>query len=124
MIWLSANSATLRAVTGITTLAWTVAGSGDYNGDGRSDILWRNTSTGANVIWLSATSTTSQAVATLSTAWKAVGSGDYDGDHRADILWRNTSNGANGIWRSGNSATPQVVTAMTSQAWTVIGSTE
>jgi hypothetical protein len=23
--------------------AWTVVGSGDYNADGRSDILWRNT---------------------------------------------------------------------------------
>jgi hypothetical protein len=53
-----------------------------------------------------------------------VGSGDYNGDHRADILWRNTSTGANAIWRSGSSATLQAVTAMTSQAWTIIGSTE
>jgi hypothetical protein len=101
-----------------------VVGSGDYYGDGRADILWRNTSTGANTIWRSASSTTTQAVSTLATSWKAVGSGDYNGDHRADILWRNTSTGANAIWRSGSSATPQAVTAMTSQAWAIIGSTE
>ena len=30
-----------------------VAGVGDFNGDGKSDILWRNTSTGVNAIWRS-----------------------------------------------------------------------
>jgi len=27
---------------------WSVAGNGDYGGDGKSDILWRNSSTGEN----------------------------------------------------------------------------
>jgi hypothetical protein len=31
---------------------WTIAGVGDFNADGKSDILWRNTSTGENAIWL------------------------------------------------------------------------
>ena len=30
---------------------WKVVGTGDFNGDGKSDILWRNTSTGENAIW-------------------------------------------------------------------------
>ena len=38
-------------------------GSGDYDGDGRADILWRNSNTGVNVIWRSANSATTQAVA-------------------------------------------------------------
>jgi len=25
---------------------------GDFNGDGRADILWRNSSTGENYVWL------------------------------------------------------------------------
>jgi hypothetical protein len=27
---------------------WQVAGTGDYNGDGKSDILWRHPNTGQN----------------------------------------------------------------------------
>ena len=108
----------------MTGVAWTVVGSGDYNGDGRSDILWRNGSTGANTIWRSANAATRQAVGTVSTSWRVVGSGDYNGDGRADILWRNSSTGANTIWRSANQATPQAVTAVTDQAWAVAGSTE
>jgi plastocyanin len=94
---------------------------GDFNGDGRSDILWRNRSTGANTIWRSANSATPQAVATRATSWRVVGSGDYNGDGRSDILWRNFSTGANAIWRSANQATPQAVTAVTNQAWAVMG---
>jgi hypothetical protein len=31
---------------------WAVAQTGDYNGDGRSDIVWRNNTSGQVVIWL------------------------------------------------------------------------
>jgi len=27
-------------------------GTDDFNGDGKTDILWRNKSTGQNVVWL------------------------------------------------------------------------
>ncbi len=33
-------------------LAWTVAATVDFNGDGRGDILWRNAQTGENSLWL------------------------------------------------------------------------
>ena len=31
---------------------WEIVGTGDFNGDGKTDILWRNKSTGQNVVWL------------------------------------------------------------------------
>jgi hypothetical protein len=111
-------------VTAVANLSWAVVGSGDYTGDGRSDILWRNGSNGANALWLSANSATQQALPPVPTAWRVVGSGDYNNDGRADILWRNTSTGANAIWRSANSSTRQAVTAVANLAWTPIGSTE
>ena len=54
----------------MTGTAWKVAATGDYNGDGRADVLWRNESTGANALWLSASSTNLQAVAGSSVAWE------------------------------------------------------
>jgi hypothetical protein len=40
-----------------------VVAVGDFNGDDRADIFWRNLSTGANDIWRSATSSLRQPVA-------------------------------------------------------------
>ncbi len=75
------------------------SGCGDYNGDSRADILWRNSRTGANVIWRSANAATAAGDGRAS-GLAVVGSGDYNGDGRADILWRNFATGANAIWRS------------------------
>jgi hypothetical protein len=50
-----------------------VASVGDFNGDGKADILWRNLSTGADTIWLAGNSGTSQAVATVADlTWQVV----------------------------------------------------
>lgn len=94
----------------------------DYNADGKSDILWRNDTSGADVIWLSANGATPQSTTGVTTlSWKVVGKGDFNGDGKADIVWRNGSNGADAIWLSGRSATPMTVTGVPSQAWQIVG---
>ena len=80
---------------------WKVAGIGDFDGDGKADILWRNTSTGENYIWLMNGLTIARpgSLNSLSDqAWQVKGIGDFDGDGKADILWRNSSTGENYIW--------------------------
>src|SRR5205085_1360931 len=66
--------------------------SGDFNGDGTADILWRHTS-GAVYEWLlNGTSIIGQgSPGSASTDWTIVGVGDFNGDGTADILWRHTS---------------------------------
>ena len=121
VIWRSANSATAQGVTGVTNLAWIVAGVGDFNADKKADILWRNSSSGANVIWRSANSSTAQGVSSVTNlAWIVAGVGDFNGDGKADILWRNGSSGANVIWRSALNTTPQGVSSLAT-TWIVAG---
>ena len=81
----------------------------DADGDGFDDILWRNNTTGADVIWKSASSATQQPVTGVTDLdWHVVGAGDYNGDNVADVLWRNVRSGANAIWRSANIANLQL----------------
>ena len=94
----------------------------DFDGDGRSDLLWRNTSTGSNTIWKGADATQQQTTAAVTdVAWTAAGTADFNGDGRADILWRNGSSGLNAIWLSGNKATQQAVGSVTNLQWSVAG---
>jgi hypothetical protein len=99
-----------------------VALRGDFNGDGKADIFWRNTNSGTNSIWDSANYATPQTAAPVSDqSWIVAGVGDFNKDGKADVLWRNLGTGANLIWRSGISTTPQPVTIVPNQAWMVAG---
>jgi hypothetical protein len=74
--------------------------SGDFNGNGKQDILWRNTQTGEVRIWYMNGSTivSNDHVATIGLDWKIVGIGDFNGDGISDILWANTVDGSYAIW--------------------------
>ena len=99
----------------------TTAVRNDLNGDGKADVLWRNGSTGANVAWLSAKSTTPKTITGVANlSWRVGGMGDFTGDLKVDILWRNPANGANAIWKDGNSSTPQTISALAT-SWSVGG---
>jgi VCBS repeat protein len=77
-------------------LAWKIVGAGDFNGNGRDDILWRNDSTGQLFMQLmNGTAIVGGGViyTEADLAWKVVALGDYNGDGRADILYRNDSTG-------------------------------
>jgi uncharacterized repeat protein (TIGR01451 family) len=84
-----------NAGTGITAgaeLFVTPSNTHDFNADGESDLVWRDT--GGNVaVWLmnGAAASTSAAIGNVPTTWNIVGQRDFNGDGKADLLWLDTS---------------------------------
>jgi hypothetical protein len=81
--------------------SWRPGGTGDFNGDGKVDILWRNYANGKNVVWyMDGVSVTGSAnlCTVANTNWNIDGIGDFNGDGKVDILWRNYTNGRNAVW--------------------------
>lgn len=76
--------------------AWKILGSADFNGDGRSDILWRRDGSGqVFVMTMNGASVSGGGQAWLEpdSAWTIAAFGDYNGDGRADLLWRHAGTG-------------------------------
>ena len=71
----------------------------DFNGDGKSDILFQNAN-GPIDIWTmnGTTPATEVLVQNLDASWHAIGTGDFNGDGKADITGRIAQNGQ---WWSG-----------------------
>jgi hypothetical protein len=90
------NGAVISNSQGIGTIInddFNRARTSDFNGDGTSDILWRNSSSGdtgytdlhGGNVW--------HGLGASSTAYSVVGAGDFNGDGFSDVLWRNNSSG-------------------------------
>lgn len=82
-------------------LGWKMIGSGDFNGDGEPDLVWRNENTGQNAVWFMK-GTVCYAGTLLQSAddraWKMVGVADFSHDGKPDLLWQNVNLGQNAVW--------------------------
>jgi O-glycosyl hydrolase len=80
---------------------WKIAGTGDFNGDGKIDIVWSNVSTAHNCVWYM-DGTTFAGYGRLpdgsTTDWVLGGVGDFDLDGHPDLIWHNEVDGRNGMW--------------------------
>jgi len=79
---------------------WQIQGLGDFDNDGKSDILWRQDS-GQVYIWLmnglGIKAEGGVAHAPVTNDWHIQDIGDFDNDGKSDIVWRNDS-GAVYVW--------------------------
>jgi serralysin len=80
--------------------SWQIKGTGDFNGDGKSDILWQGQD-GTPAVWLMdgthATFVGAVGPFNPGPSWEIKGTGDFNGDSKADILWQN-DDGTPVIW--------------------------
>jgi hypothetical protein len=100
--------------------------SGDFNADGRPDILWRNQATGADFTWWMR-GTTPTGLASLPGVsdgnWQIVGTSDFNADDKVDILWRNRVTGDNLVWLMNGAAirSGAVLPAVHDVDWQIVG---
>jgi uncharacterized protein YkwD len=93
----------------------------DFDGDNKSDILWRNTD-GSVALWQINTSTvTPSSVGLLTSDWKIAGVGDFNGDRKSDMLIVNT-NGAVVTWQmNGSTVTKTSTIGAITPDWKIAG---
>src|SRR6266404_7203278 len=99
----------------------------DFDGDCKSDILWRSSATGNDYLWLmNGLAIVSQG--SLNTvddqAWQVQGVGDFDGDGKDDILWRNALTGENYVYFMDGlliKATEGYLRTVADTTWHVVG---
>ena len=106
-LWLM-NGKTLTVEAGLSgpkgSLTWRVAGSGDFNRDGRLDILFRHTGTGAlTVSFMSSDGRTVSSDVALSpgaasTDWLVKSVADFNKDGHVDVVWQHASSGQLYVW--------------------------
>ena len=100
-------------------------GIGDFNGDGNTDILWRDSNSGTVAIWLmnenwQIQSALSIAVVPTSSTWSIAQTGDYNGDGKSDILWKDGS-GNLAIWfMNGTSISSTAGVGNVGTSWAVL----
>ena len=105
---------------------WRLGGLADFDGDGRSDFVWRNQASGADEIWLMDGMTRKSVVPLPSvpdTGWQIVSVADFDGDGRADLLWRHRTLGVNFVLYM-NGTTPVSIgylPTVSDTTWEIVG---
>jgi hypothetical protein len=104
---------------------WVIAGVGDFNTDGYSDILWFNTTTRMVKIWLIDWTKPDAVlsnvdVGVLAAGWSIIGTGDFDADNRSDILLLHTSGGVGAWLMNGGTILNTVGIGTLPAGWTVV----
>ncbi len=97
----------------------------DFDGDRKSDILWRHGTQGDMWLWRmeGATRTQDLYVGMVADAsWEIRGQGDLDGDGTADLLWRHKTDGTIYYWRmQGGAPVAELYVATVDVSYDIVG---
>jgi hypothetical protein len=73
---------------------------GDFDGDGKADLIWTNAATGERSMWFLNGNAVGggTTLGVVPVEWVVSATADFDGDGKADIFWTNTATGDRAIW--------------------------
>jgi hypothetical protein len=125
-IWLmNGTTHTSTASLGFVATSWNIVALGDFNGDGKKDIVWQNSSSGQVAVWTmnGATRLGSYAIGSAAPPWQVATASDFNGDGKSDIVLQNVATGERSIWLMNGLSRASIVTlgALPTQ-WKIIGS--
>jgi Ca2+-binding RTX toxin-like protein len=108
----------------IDLVHWHADGIGDFNGDGKADMLWRNDD-GRMAVW----HTDDHVITAItgrepSSAWHVDAVADFNGDGKSDILVQN-SDGQVGVWQmNGDHVTSAATIGTMSSDWHAVAAAD
>ena len=105
---------------------WKITAVGDIDGDGKSDLIWWNNSTGQVYAMLLNGSTVTGGgliYTEPNTNWKIVAAADFNGNGKAELLWWNSSTGqaALGQTNGTSASTATVIWTEPDTNWKIAG---
>jgi len=79
---------------------WTVGEAGDFNADGKSDIVWQNNDGRVDIWFMDGMKIDRAATVTINAGpdMKIASTGNYNDDHYTDLLFRNLQTNQLTIW--------------------------
>jgi glucose/arabinose dehydrogenase len=81
-----------------STAQWNLLASGDFNGDGTSDLLWKIGTGDSTQQWLMAGGIANTRSVFPTNGWSVLATGDFNADGTTDILWKQDSTGHTAEW--------------------------
>lgn len=87
-LWYMDGATIKRGHASALSWTWQVAGTGDLNGDGRTDLLISDTRTLRLWSGRSGAGFVDAVIGAYPTGWTLAGSGDSNGDGRSELFWR------------------------------------
>lgn len=80
---------------------WDIVGTGDANGDGRSDLYWHNPAAQALEYWLmNGTAIVYGGARSVPSKYRVATVGDFNGDGLSDVVWRDDAKTELWLWQA------------------------
>jgi hypothetical protein len=110
---------------------WRIAASGDFNRDGRLDIIWQSPNNGFSQVWFLGGANGIQLLSAANLSqpnpWRIAATGDVNGDSFVDLIWQDPATGSSQVWFMGGASGIVMTSAVTlsgANPWRIVAAAD